>query len=214
MNRPSKTTILPADDAKAVERAAAALRAGGLVAFPTDTVYGLGAHGFQPEAVESIYRVKGRMAQKAIPLLLGSVADVEEVAQNVPDAAWKLAECFWPGGLTLVLRRRPNVPDVVTSGGPTVAVRIPDHPVPLRLISLIDAPLAATSANRSGQPSPVTADEVRESLNGLIDVLLDGGTTPGGVESTVLDLSLSDPVVLRRGAVPVEELEKVLGRRL
>ncbi|MGQ9677167.1 MAG: L-threonylcarbamoyladenylate synthase [Chloroflexota bacterium] len=214
MNRPSKTTILPADDAEAVERAAAVLKAGGLVAFPTDTVYGLGAHGFQPEAVESIYRVKGRMAQKAIPLLLGSLADVEEVAQNVPDTAWQLAERFWPGGLTLVLRRRPNVPDAVTSGGPTVAVRIPDHPVPLRLISLIDAPLAATSANRSGQPSPVTADEVRESLNGLIDVLLDGGTTPGGVESTVLDLSSSDPVVLRRGAVPVEELEKVLGRRL
>lgn len=214
MNWPVETAVLPADDARAIERAANVLKAGGLVAFPTDTVYGVGAHGFQPEAVESIYRVKGRMPHKAIPLLLGSVADVEEVAEDVPEVTWKLAERFWPGGLTLVLRRRPNVPDAVTSGGPTVAVRIPNHPVPLRLISLIAAPLAATSANPSGQRSPVSAREVMRSLGGLIDIVLDGGRAPGGIESTVLDLSSSEPAVLRRGAVSVKELEKVLGRRL
>lgn len=207
-----RTTVLKASDPSALERAAAVLLEGGLVAYPTDTLYGLGADGLRPTAVERVFQVKGRVPEKGIPLLLGGIQDVDLVAEDIPEAAWKLAECFWPGGLTLVLRRRPVVPDIVTAAGPTVAVRVPDHPVPLALIKLIAAPLTGTSANRSGESSPTSAKEVEKSLGGLIDILLDGGPTHGGVESTVVDLSSGQPVVLRAGAVSVADLRRVLGQ--
>jgi len=202
------TLIIPTDHPEAIERAVSVLRRGGLVAFPTDTVYGVGAIAFNPQAVARIYEVKGRPRSKAIPLLLTDAADLPLVAESIPPLAERLAERFWPGPLTLVLHKRAIVPDVVTAGGDTVAVRVPDHPVARALIAALGTPLAATSANRSGEPSPVTAEEVLAQLGGRIDLILDGGHCPGGVPSTVLDLTVSPPAVLRPGPVSAQEIEQ------
>jgi L-threonylcarbamoyladenylate synthase len=200
-----ETKVLSAEKAS-IGVAARILAEGGLVAFPTDTVYGVGAHVFQPDAVERIYVAKVRPRDKAIPILLAQADDLPLVAEGITETAWLLAERFWPGGLTLVLPRKANVPDVVSAGGPTVAVRVPDHSVVLALIAALGAPLAATSANLSGRPSPVTAQEVEAELGGRIELILDGGKCPGGVPSTVLDLTADPPAILRAGAIGVEEI--------
>ncbi len=200
-----ETKVLPASE-EAIGVAVRILAEGGLVAFPTDTVYGVGAHAFQSDAVERIYTAKFRPRDKAIPILLAQADDLALVAEGITETAWLLAERFWPGGLTLVLPKRANVPDVVSAGGPTVAVRVPDHPVPLALIAALGAPLAATSANLSGHPSPVTAQEVEAKLGGRIELILDGGRCPGGVPSTVLDLTTDPPAILRAGAIGVKEI--------
>jgi L-threonylcarbamoyladenylate synthase len=187
-------------------RAADTLRTGGIVAFPTDTVYGIGAHAFLPKAVEQLYIAKGRPETKAVPLLISGPAALPEVAVDIPDQAYTLAARFWPGALTLVLFRTDRVPDAITSGGDTVAVRVPDHPVAQALIAALDAPVAATSANRSGQPAPATAGEVCAQLGGRIHLILDGGTCPGGIASTVLDLTVSPARILRQGSIPASEL--------
>jgi len=197
--------VLPAGK-EATVVAARILAGGGLVAFPTDTVYGVGAHAFQPDAVERIYVAKTRPQDKAIPILLAQADDLVLVAKGITETAWLLAERFWPGGLTLVLPKKANVPDVVSAGGPTIAVRVPDHPVFLALMAALDTPLAATSANLSGRPSPVTAEEVEAELGGRIELILDGGRCPGGVPSTVLDLTTDPPSVLRAGAIAVEDI--------
>jgi L-threonylcarbamoyladenylate synthase len=199
------TICLGASDAD-IARAADVLRSGGIVAFPTDTVYGIGAHAYLPEAVEQLYVAKGRPEVKAIPLLISGLAALPEVAADIPEQAYALAARFWPGALSLVLRRTARVPDVVTSGGDTVAVRVPNHPVTQALIAALGAPLAATSANRSEQPAPATADEVWAQLAGRIHLILDGGTCPGGMASTVLDLTISPARILRQGGVLAEEL--------
>ena len=185
------------------------LSAGGLVAFPTDTVYGVGAHAFQPRAVKKIYAAKIRSRDKAIPLLLAAPDDLSLVAESVPPAVRLLAERFWPGGLTLVLRKRTIVSDAI-SPGPTVAVRVPDHPVTQALIAALGAPLAATSANLAGSPSPVTAQEVAGELAGRIELILDGGPCPGGIPSTVLDLTTDPPKILRSGAISEEDIRDCL----
>jgi L-threonylcarbamoyladenylate synthase len=195
-----------------ISRAIRVLQEGGIVGFPTDTVYGVGAHGLLPAAVERLYVAKRRPRDKAIPLLVSGVEVLSQVAVEIPDTAYALAEHFWPGALTLVLRRAAQVPDVVTSGGDTVAVRAPDHPVTQALIAALAAPLAATSANLSGQPAPDRPEGVLAQLDGRIDLLLDGGTCPGGVASTVLDLTVSPPAVLRAGDLPAEQLMDLLGR--
>jgi len=200
-----ETKVLPAGK-EAIGVAARILAEGGLVAFPTDTVYGVGAHAFQPNAVERIYTAKIRPPDKAIPILLARADDLALVAEGITETAWLLAETFWPGGLTLVLPKKANVPDVISAGGPTVAVRVPDHPVPLALMAALGAPLAATSANLSGRPSPVTAQEVERELEGRIELILDGGRCPGGIPSTVLDLTTDPPSVLRAGAIAEEEI--------
>jgi L-threonylcarbamoyladenylate synthase len=204
-----ETQVLPAAE-ESIVVAARVLAEGGLVAFPTDTVYGVGAHAFQPEAVERIYTAKIRSRDKAIPILLARADDLVLVAERIPDTAWRLAERFWPGGLTLVLPKKASVPDVVSAGGTTVAVRVPDHPVSLALIATLGAPLAATSANLSGHPSPVTTQEVETELRGRIELILDGGRCPGGVPSTVLDLTTDPLAILRAGAISVEEIKAVL----
>lgn len=201
----TKTKVLSAGE-EAIDVAARILAEGGLVAFPTDTVYGVGAHAFQPDAVERIYMAKVRPRDKAIPILLAQADDLALVAEGITETAWLLAERFWPGGLTLVLPKKANVPDVVSAGGPTVAVRVPDHPVPLALMAALGAPLAATSANLSGRPSLVTAGEVEAELGGRIELILDGGRCPGGVPSTVLDLTTDPPTILRAGAIGVKEI--------
>lgn len=199
--------------AKDIAAAAAILRAGGVGVFPTDTVYGVGAHAFIEAAVRRIYAVKGRPADKPLQLLLARVQDIESVAELTPEARL-LAARFLPGGLTLVLRRQPVVPDIVTAGGDTVAVRVPDLLLLQRLIDAVGAPLAATSANRSGEPAPVDADEARAALGDLVDFVLDGGCCPAAQESTIVDLSGDEPRLLRPGAVPAEAIEAVLGRAL
>jgi len=181
-----------------------------VVAFPTDTVYGVGAHAFQPESVSALYVAKKRPTTKAIPILVAQIEDLTRVARTIPDLAWQLAERFWPGGLTLVLPCAKKVPAIVTAGGDTVAVRCPGHPVPLALMTAVGAPLAATSANLSGQPSPTTALQVVEQLAGRVRLIIDGGDCPGGVVSTVVDLSISPPRLLRAGAISTEMLRDLL----
>jgi L-threonylcarbamoyladenylate synthase len=187
--------------------ALAVLRAGGLVAFPTDTVYGLGALAFDGHAVAGLYQAKRRDAEKAIPILLGDAGALEEIG-SPSVMARRLAEAFWPGPLTLVVAKRPEVPDAIGMAG-TVGVRVPDHPVAIRLLQAA-GPLATTSANRSGSTNPRTADEVRAELEGKIDLIVDGGTCPGGRPSTVVDCTGGEPVVLREGPVTLEQIRAEL----
>ena len=207
-------TLLSACSSGALEKAANILQQGGLVAFPTDTVYGVGAHAFLPEAVERLYIVKGRPRDKAIPLLLRKAEDMRDVAAEISLFAWRLAENFWPGGLTMVLFRKEDVPDVVCAGGDTVAVRVPAHPLTLALIEAVGVPLATTSANRSGAVSAVTAEEVQRELGNQIELILDGGRSPGGTPSTVIDLTRDPPAILRQGAILEECLRKVIDQEL
>lgn len=196
---------------KQIKLAVAILKKGGVVAFPTDTVYGVGANPLNAQAVARIYKVKKRPLNFPLPLLLAEKSDLRKVSSVVPEIAWQLAERFFPGGLSLVLKKSSWVPDSVTAGGDTVAVRIPDHPVPIALIRGLGNPIVGTSANLSGRPSPVTADEVRQQLGDEVDLIIDGGRCPGGIESTVLDVSGKVPVLTREGAIPRAELEKVCG---
>lgn len=203
--------VTPENLDEALEQAARILRDGGLVAFPTDTVYGVGALVFMERAVERLFAAKIRDRSKAIPVLLSGVRDLNRIAKHVPPVAWQLAGAFWPGALSLVLEKSARVPDVVTAGGPTVAVRVPDHPLALALIERAGSPLATTSANLSGQPSAVTADEVEASLGDAVDLILDGGPCPGGVASTVLDLTVQPPRIVRPGPIRWEDLAPLLG---
>lgn len=195
----------------ALERAAALLRAGGLVAFPTETVYGLGANALDEAAVLRIFEAKGRPAYN--PLIV-HVATAEEAAGLVvawPEAAALLAARFWPGPLTLVLPKRSLVPDLVTAGLDTVALRVPRHPVALALLRAAATPVAAPSANRFTRLSPTTAQHVREGIGADVDLILDGGPTPVGIESTVVDLAGEVPRLLRPGTITRAELEAVVG---
>jgi L-threonylcarbamoyladenylate synthase len=206
-------TDLPRDLQQAIAAAAEVLRKGGLVVFPTDTVYGVGALAWDPAAVQRIYVVKERPADKPLQVMLARVEEIESVAEMTP-VARALAERFLPGGLTLVLRRRPNVPDAITAGGETVAVRVPDHPIVRALVEALGAPLAATSANRSGEPAPVDAEGARAQLGDRVEFVLDGGRCPQAQESTIVDATVSPPQVLREGAVPRAALEAFLGQPL
>jgi len=192
-----------------VERGISILKGGGLVAFPTDTVYGLGAVSNINEAVERVYQVKERPRDMALPLLLADIAQIREVASYISPVALLLARKFLPGGLTLVLFKAESVSDIVTAGGKTVAVRVPDHPVAIALIKGVGAPIVGTSANLSGKPAPLTAEEVCAQLGDRIDLIIDGGRCPGGRESTVVDVTGEKPRVLREGAISRESLSQV-----
>ena len=192
-------------------RAVEVLRAGGLVAFPTETVYGLGANALDADAVRRIFAAKGRPATNPVIVHVATIEQVALVASDWPDDAARLAAAFWPGPLTLVLPRRPEVPDVVTAGGPTVAVRIPAHPVALRLLEALGLPIAAPSANRSNRLSPTTAEHVYADLNGRIDLLLDAGPTSGGIESTVVDVTTRPARLLRLGLIDPAAIERIIG---
>jgi L-threonylcarbamoyladenylate synthase len=193
-----------------VDRAAALLKAGELVAFPTDTVYGVGAIVWDAATVGKLYTAKLRALDKAIPVLLADPADIALVARDLPTVASRIAEHFWPGPLTLVVPRAGRVPDEVTAGGDTVAVRVPDHNLARALIRATGAPLATTSANLSGQSSPVTAQEVTAQLGERIALILDGGRCPGGVPSTILDLTQPQPRILRPGPISLEQILGIL----
>lgn len=197
-------------DSAPIQSAAEVLHKGGLVAFPTETVYGLGANALDAAAVNSIFTAKGRPASDPIIVHLHSVAQLPTVAVDIPQLAYDLAARFWPGPLTLVLHRHFNVPPNVSAGMDTVAVRIPNHAVPLALFQAADLPVAAPSANRFARPSATTADHVFEDLSGRVDVILDGGDAVIGLESTILDLTRTPPAVLRPGGITLETLHEVI----
>jgi len=192
--------------------AARLIREGKLVAFPTETVYGLGADALNEKAVRRIFEAKGRPADNPLIIHIAETEWLFKLARDVPEIALKLAERFWPGPLTIVLPKREEVPDVTTGGLDTVAIRMPAHPIALELIRLSGRPVAAPSANISGKPSPTEADHVVDDFYGRIECIVDGGSTHIGVESTVLDLTGDVPLLLRPGGLPLEEIEKVVGR--
>lgn len=191
--------------------AARALQEGRLVAFPTETVYGLGGNGLNPAACRAIYAAKGRPADNPLILHIADGADLSQVAEHVPETAQRLAKAFWPGPLTLIVPRRACVPDAATAGLPTVAVRCPDHPVARALIRLAGLPLAAPSANSSGRPSPTAAWHVADDLGDKIAGIIDGGQTAIGIESTIVDCSGEIPTILRPGGLAREAIEAVIG---
>ena len=200
---------LPLSIQRQVEQGISILKQGGIVAFPTDTVYGLGAGIGIRQAVERVYQVKERPRKMALPLLLADTTQIGEVAEPVPSIAWLLADKFLPGALTIVLHKSKSVPDIITGGSKTVAVRIPAHPVPVILVQGVGTPIVGTSANLSGKPSPLTAGEVYSQLGDKIDLVIDGGRCPGGMESTIVDVTGETPIVLREGAISREELKQV-----
>jgi L-threonylcarbamoyladenylate synthase len=195
-----------------IARAVEILRSGGLVAFPTETVYGLGADASNPQAVRRIFEVKGRPAQHPVIVHLASAEALSRWARDVPPAAAVLAQRFWPGPLTLVLKRAPGVIDEVTGGQDTVGLRVPSHPIAQALLRSFAGGIAAPSANRFGRLSPTTAQHVRDELGESVDLILDGGACEVGIESTILDLSSGAPVLLRPGRIASEEIEALLAQ--
>jgi L-threonylcarbamoyladenylate synthase len=207
-------TLLLDGSPEAIKKAAALLQAGGLVAFPTETVYGLGAIATDPEAVKKIFLVKGRPADNPLIVHISDLEQLDALVDSLSPEALYLARLFWPGPLSLVLKRSALVTPEVSAGLPTVAVRMPDHPLALRLIKAAGAPIAAPSANLAGRPSPTSSRHVLEDLGGLIDAVIRGQHCRIGVESTVLDLSGRQPLILRPGGLSREELETALNRSI
>jgi len=203
-----KTELLDATLETSIARAVELLQAGELIALPTDTVYGVAAIASQPSAVARLYVAKGRPPERSIPILLADPRDLDAVAAEVSDLVRRLVAHFWPGGLTLIVPKGSAVPPEVSSTS-TVAVRLPDLPLTQQIIAAVGAPVAATSANRSGQPDALTAGEVMAQLKGRIAAVVDGGPSPGGVPSTILDCTTEFPRVLRVGAISVEALRQV-----
>jgi L-threonylcarbamoyladenylate synthase len=203
-----KTEVYSTDSPNAITKALEVLRAGGLVAFPTDTVYGIGALVFDEKEVESIYAAKERPVEKAIPVLIGDASDLKQVAEEIPVFAARLIDRFWPGPLTVLVPKKSSLPAVVSATS-TVGIRVPDHEVARSLLRLA-GPMAVTSANISSQPSPTTAEEVLTQLGGRIAMILDGGRTPGGVPSTLVDCTGDEIQVLREGPISKETLLKAI----
>jgi L-threonylcarbamoyladenylate synthase len=203
-----KTEVISANHAQAILRSLEVLNNGGVVAFPTDTVYGLGAPAFAPESIERLYEIKGREHTKAIAVLIADAADLAQVAVAPSAAAMRLAERFWPGPLTLVLERNPKLPDALSPNA-TIGVRVPDHAVARDLLRAA-GPMAVTSANRSGGRNASRAAEVLAQLEGLIELLVDGGDTPGEVASTVVDVSGEQAKLLRVGPISEEQVLNAL----
>jgi L-threonylcarbamoyladenylate synthase len=199
------TQIIAATDPQAIPLALEILREGGLIAFPTDTVYGVGSLAFDQAAIESIYVANDRPLEKAIPILIGDMRDLEKVAVEIPTLAHRLAARFWPGPLTIIVPKHPDLPAAVSATS-TVGVRVPDHAVARSLLRAA-GPLAVTSANLSGRESPREAGEVLAQLDGRIPLIVDGGVTPGGTSSTVVDVSSGEPVILRAGPLTLEQLK-------
>ena len=200
-----KTEIIPANE---IQAALKILQNGGIVAFPTDTVYGLGALAFNNNAIESIYEAKNRPIEKAIPILIGDLSDIDKIADEIPNMALRFASRFWPGSLTCIVPKTQTLP-LAVSATSTVAVRIPDH-VDARALLRAAGPMAVTSANISGGANPSTAQEVYDQLNGRIPLILDGGTTQGGIPSTLVDCTGELPMILREGPITLDELLSAL----
>lgn len=195
---------------KQIEKGIEIIRRGGVIAFPTDTVYGLGAGAYIERGIERIFQIKKRPSGMALPLLIASVAQIHEIALDVPPYGWRLIKEFFPGGLTLVVFRSRIVKDIITAGGDTVAIRMPDHPVPLALIRGCGMPVVGTSANLSGQSNPLSVEGVEEQIGDKVDLIIDANPIPKGIESTVVDVTGKFPVILRTGAISRADLEHVV----
>ena len=204
-------TIIEKSDNLSIEKAGEILKRGGLVAFPTETVYGLGADALDENAAKKIYEAKGRPSDNPLIVHIDRMERLERIVKEVPRTALKLAEAFWPGPLTMIFEKTDAVPLGTTGGLETVAVRMPDHPVALKLICQAGGYIAAPSANRSGRPSPTTALHVAEDMDGIIDMILDGGNVDIGVESTIVDLTGDVPMILRPGKITLEDIKRVAG---
>ena len=195
-------------DSRVIE-AVNVLNSGGIIAIPTDTVYGIGADPFNPDAVQKLYTIKGRPEDKPIPLVLGSVDDVHKVSRNLPSFFFYLTEKYWPGGLTIIVEARNLLPQL-TANGSTVGLRIPNQPLLLTILQSFNGPIAITSANLSGRPAATSPEEFGEELTAKLDYIVDDGQTPGPVPSTVYDISVSPPQVRREGVISTETLNKEL----
>lgn len=185
------------------------LKRGGIIAFPTDTVYCLGAPIFNENAVRRVFEVKLRPYNMALPVIMADIAQIQDVGISLPEVASRLAQKFWPGALTIVIHKSKKVSDIVTANKNTIAVRVPNHPIPIALINGLGFPLIGTSANVHGKPSPVTAAEVRAQLGDKVDLIIDGGRCPGGEASTIVDMTGDNPVILREGPIPFREIKRV-----
>jgi len=194
-----------------LEEAVRSLNSGGVVVFPTDTLYGLGADVFSLAALQRIFSIKGRRANLALPVLVAGLDQVEAVAQPMSAQAQRLAERFWPGPLTLVMRRSPDLPGLVTGGADTVAVRMPGHPVPLELARRLGRPITGTSANRSGQPDLLDLSALENQLGNLVDHIIQTGPVPAGTASTIVNVTGDTPQLLRGGAISLEEILEAAG---
>lgn len=203
---------LTASIQREIEQAVTILKQGGIVACPTDTVYGVGAAIYNEEAVERVYKIKGRPRNRALPILLAEKYQIAEVAKIVPPLARRLADRFFPGALTIVLPKADSVSDIVTGGRKTIALRIADHPIPIAVVRGLGVPIVGTSANLSGSPSALTPEEVHAQLGDRVDMIINGGRCPGGWESTIIDLSGKTPRILRQGPISMEELKEVCPR--
>ena len=190
-----------------IDKGVKILQKGGVIAFPTDTVYGLGADASNATAVERIYQIKNRPKHRQFPLLIADVKELTLLVDPIPEIAWFLARRFWPGGLTLVLPKKDSVP-VHLAAGPTIAVRVPDHLVCRAIIQHLGNPIIGTSANISEQPAVLTAEEAEQQLGAKIDYIINGGRCPGGKESTVVDVTRESPIVLRQGIIPSDEIDE------
>lgn len=197
-------------DRKTIKEAVDILKSGGTVVFPTETVYGLGANGLDSSAIEKIFKAKGRPSDNPLILHIHSIEQVEELVEEIPEIARICMKEFWPGALTLIMKKSSKVPDAITGGLDTVAIRMPKNNIALELLKEANIPIAAPSANVSGRPSPTSAKHVIDDLVGRVDMIIDGGSTGIGIESTVLDLSGDRPMILRPGSVTKEELEKYI----
>lgn len=209
-----KTKVIKIDkkniDENLIVESANVLKSGGLVAFPTETVYGLGANGLDEEAVKKIYKAKGRPSDNPLILHISSKEELPPLVENIPDLAYKCMDEFWPGPLTMIFKKSKIIPRIITGGLDTVAIRMPSHPIASQLISKSGVPIAAPSANTSGRPSPTNANHVIEDMMGKIEVIIDGGNTGVGLESTVLDLSTDTPMILRPGGITLEDLKEII----
>lgn len=203
--------ITEGQPSQALEQAAGILKQGGLVAFPTETVYGLGGDALRSEASEKIYAAKGRPSDNPLIVHIAKEQDLQRLAREIPEKAYQLMDVFWPGPMTMIFYKQPVVPDSTTGGLDTVAVRMPAHNVAYELIRRSGVLIAAPSANLSGRPSPTSADHVREDLDGRIEMILDGGDCRYGIESTIIDMTGEIPVILRPGYITKEMLEQVIG---
>ncbi|NPV86914.1 MAG: threonylcarbamoyl-AMP synthase [Anaerolineae bacterium] len=203
-----RTEILPVDHPKALERACHILQEGGLVAFPTDTLYGVGALVTNPIAIEHLYRIKGREQTKAIAILISDFAQLPLIVETMPPCAARLAELFWPGALTLVVPRKPSLPENL-SPTMTIGVRMPNHAFAREMLRR-SGPMAVTSANRSGAPDSLNASDVLSSIGQKISLIIDGGSIQPAIASTVVNCTLEPPVILRQGAIPENEIQQAL----
>jgi L-threonylcarbamoyladenylate synthase len=199
-------------NANFIQKAAEIIRGGGTAAFPTETVYGLGADALNEKAVAKIFEIKRRPAFDPLILHIGEKGWIKDLAANIPPAAQKIIDKFWPGPLTVILPKKPTVPDIVTSGLPGAAVRMPANDIALNLINTAQTPIAAPSANLFGAVSPTTAEHVREQLGGMVDIIIDGGKCEVGIESTIISFMTDKPVMLRPGGVAIEEIEDIIGK--